>query len=146
MLKLITSTLKLFGGVDLSLKVANVPRENHATSYLCNNINLYFLGHFLHLCSIFYRQNNYVASGAGHEAICMTMGLIVFKNPPQQRKLKKPKNQLTESCKFLKSPAIVTPLEQQNILNYWIFKQPLKVFKLFNVWHRHDKIWWILPW
>ena len=86
-----------------------------------NEINIttmYFLGHFLHLCSIFYRQNNYVASGAGHEAICMTMGLIVFKNPPQQRKLKKPKNQLTESCKFVKSPAIVTPLEQQNILNY----------------------------
>ena len=114
-------------------------------TYVITSICIFWVISYIFV-QFFTGKNNLVASGAGHEAICMTMGLIVFKNPPQQRKLKKPKNQLTESCKFVKSPAIVTPLEQQNILNYWIFKQPLKVFKLFNVWHRHDKIWWILPW
>ena len=42
-----------------------------------------------------------LAAGAGHEAICITKELIVFKDLPEQRKLKEPKNQLTESCKFV---------------------------------------------
>ena len=42
------------------------------------------------------------AACAGHEAICITKELIVFKDLPEQRKLKEPKNQLTESCKFVK--------------------------------------------
>ena len=42
------------------------------------------------------------AACAGHEAICITKELIVFKDLPEQRKLKEPKKQLTESCKFVK--------------------------------------------
>ena len=64
------------------------------------------MGQFLHLFPILVLPAKTIwkerAACAGHEAICITKELIVFKDLPEQRKLKEPKNQLTESCKFVK--------------------------------------------
>ena len=63
------------------------------------------VGQSWHRCSEFFAAKKTIkkelAAGAGHEAICITKELIVFKDLPEQRKLKEPKNQLTESCKFV---------------------------------------------
>ena len=71
------------------------------------------------------------AACAGHEAICITKELIVFKDLPEQRKLKEPKNQLTESCKFVKILNACKKLRQRCEVNPRMRREDL----LWIVWH-----------
>ena len=71
------------------------------------------------------------AACAGHEAICITKELIVFKDLPEQRKLKEPKNQLTESCKFVKILNACKKSRQRCEVNPRMRREDL----LWIVWH-----------